>query len=443
MDFQIGRMIFNVLLLAILLAGGVQGDGNSTKNSKDEEALLKAEAAIRETLLKDYDKRAMPTMNTKVTIIEISIQDIKMREVDQVMEVSTRLSMLWDDPRLVWELNKHMDVGFLGMDPETIWTPDLAVYNGASQTHVPRSSMPMIVYPDDGTILYTSPYKFQFSCVMDLTYWPHDSHHCILRLGSWVHQGHMLDLFLKDNKVETDIPVALTSNGHNISAAEWTIESTSVRREESHYPCCHEPLVTILMDFVVKRNAPIYAWTVKLPVGCLSVLTVLLFLLPPTAGEKMILGGLCLISNLVYIAYASFVISHAPSHSPLIIKLIGQQVILVTMSLIVSSFIVKIARDPRSHGVPFFVKKALVILSYPLCLGNYRNLLTYSSHTYEYTSKSEELDLEDGPAKEDERRRLSMDGCEWLLLAAVLDRIALFLYTAICLISLIRYNSVL
>ncbi|XP_068230804.1 acetylcholine receptor subunit alpha-like 2 [Palaemon carinicauda] len=436
-------MYYKVLILAFLFAAGVQGDKNVTKESKDEEALLKAEQTIRESLLKDYDKKVMPTMNTKVTIIEISIQDIKMRESDQSMEVSTRLSMLWDDPRLIWELNKHMDVGFLGMDPETIWTPDLAVYNGASQTHVPRSSMPMIVYPDDGTILYTSPYKFKFSCVMDLTYWPHDTHHCTLRLGSWVHQGHMLDLFLKDNKVEIDIPVAMTSSGSNISAAEWTIESTSVRREESHYPCCHESLVTILMDFVVKRNAPFYAWTVKLPVGCLSVLTVLLFQLPPTAGEKMILGGLCLISNLVYIGYASFIIGHAPSHSPLIIKMIGQQVVLVTLSLIVSTLIVRIAREPRSKGVPFFIKKIIVFLSYPLCLGNYRNLLTYSSHTFEFTSKSEELDIEDGSNNVNDLRRLSMGGCEWLLLSAVLDRFALFLYIAICIISLIRYNSVL
>lgn len=444
-------------MLALLIGGieageeGVDDDyfslgdadgSNLTKAETINAEVLKDERALRHNLLKDYDKSFMPSINTTVTVIEISIQSLKMHESEHVMEVLARLTMVWTDPRLKWDLATNENVGFLGMDPKSIWTPDLTVYNAAASTHVSRSTLPMIVYPKDGTILYTSPYNFEFTCAMDLTYWPHDIQNCSLKLGSWVHQGHLLDLFLKDNKVEIEIPTEMKSSGLNFSAVEWIILETTVSREETVYPCCAEHLTSLLITFVVERNAPVYSWTIKLPIVCLSVLTLILFLLPPAAGEKLIFGGLCLTMNLIYIAYTSSVISHAPSHTPLIIRLVSQQVVLVTLSLVVSAMVVRIARDPRCLGLPSLIKRILVGFSYPLCLRSYRNLITYTNHTFEFDPKPDEMNLETGDGSE-RQNRLSLDGCEWLLLVAVLDRLLFFLYAVICIISFIRFSYVL
>lgn len=55
-----------------------------------------------------------------------------------------------------------------------------------------------------------------------------------------------------------------------------------------------------------------------LPLAGLSVLTLMLFLLPPGSEVKVTFGALCLVLDVVFLAYTSNLASHAPSHTPII-----------------------------------------------------------------------------------------------------------------------------
>lgn len=70
-----------------------------------------------------------------------------------------------------------------------------------SNKHTTHSHMPTIVYPD-GSVLNVPSVNLRFTCVMDLTYWPHDTHNCSLEIGSWVHNGHQLDMQLEASGLE-------------------------------------------------------------------------------------------------------------------------------------------------------------------------------------------------------------------------------------------------
>lgn len=70
-----------------------------------------------------------------------------------------------------------------------------------SSKHTTHSHMPTIVYPD-GSVLNVPSVNLRFTCVMDLTYWPHDTHNCSLEIGSWVHNGHQLDMQLEASGLE-------------------------------------------------------------------------------------------------------------------------------------------------------------------------------------------------------------------------------------------------
>ena len=53
-------------------------------------------------------------------------------------------------------------------------------------------------------------------------------------------------------------------------------------------------------------------------VAALSLLMLVLFLLPPTAGEKITFGGLCIVLNLLYVAFVYCLIRPPATSTPLI-----------------------------------------------------------------------------------------------------------------------------
>ncbi|KAG7163896.1 Neuronal acetylcholine receptor subunit alpha-6-like 2, partial [Homarus americanus] len=262
-----------------------------------------SEKQLRKSVLQDYDKLSFPpsgNTSIKIFIHGISIHNLQMHEDTHSLEVQSLLSYGWTDLRLRWDLSEHMDLDRLGMEPDQIWKPDLAVYNTVNEDfRLHKSQLPLLVYPD-GSVMFEPPVHLHFTCVMDLTYWPHDTHNCSVMIGSWVHNGFMMDM-----EVTSDTP-------------KWEVVEAKMARMTHHYSCCNEPYVAMKVSLLLRRSAPAYAWSVKTPALCMCILTVVLFLLPPGAGEKLVFGGLCLILDLLFIAYTSNIVSHAPTHTPLI-----------------------------------------------------------------------------------------------------------------------------
>nr|AGK89909.1 nicotinic acetylcholine receptor subunit alpha 10 [Pandalus japonicus] len=408
----------------------------------DSSAKGRAEETLRKNLLESYDKSARPSGKTVINISSISILNFELHETDHSVDLHTFFAYTWMDTRLKWNTEVNMNLGQIGMDPDTVWKPDLTVYNAAAgQKTLIQSQLPLLLFAD-GKVLFIPAYHFHFSCVMDLTYWPHDTHNCSLKLGSWIHDGHLFDMSVDGFSITMEIPSTTMADGRNLTRTEWNIVETKAVREEKFYPCCEGPYVDVLITLLVTRNAPAYAWTVKMPAACLSILTLVMFLLPPGAGEKIIFGGLCLVLDLLYIDYTSYAINHAPSHTPLIVQLVCQQIVLVMVSVIVCAIVVRMARDPHSSGLPPMIKGPVTGLSNMLCLGNYANLASGSYSTFARTIKSDEVELGD-ECNGDIRKREQNDSNEWLILAAVIDRLFFILYSAICIISLIRFSSVL
>ncbi|XP_042894016.1 neuronal acetylcholine receptor subunit alpha-7-like [Penaeus japonicus] len=400
------------------------------------------ETELREALRTNYDKSALPDTKTVVTISSFRILDFYLAEGDHIASVLCWFGHSWMDPRLQWKKEDYKFVDRLSFDPDTIWRPDLSLYNGASEQHFPQSNLPVLVYAE-GKVLYVPSYTLDFYCITDMTYWPHDSHTCSLKIGSWVHHGHLLDIQTNGTVPKLMLGERAMDSGQIITKTAWELSDMTMTRDEDFYACCPEPYVSITISVLATRNAPTFAWIVKVPVICMSLLTVVVFLLPPAAGEKIVFGGLCLVMNIIFVDYAVNAIGHSPSHTPLIIQMVCQQMVLVMLSVIVSGLVIRMARGPHSSGLPNLFKRPALFLSSCLCLGSYSELASKSSHTFgSARRKPDELELgEEGSP--DLRRRETGDAYEWLLLAAVVDRLALLLYVAICVISLIRFSSVL
>ncbi|KAG7163895.1 Neuronal acetylcholine receptor subunit alpha-5-like, partial [Homarus americanus] len=173
----------------------------------------------------------------------------------------------------------------------------------------------------------------------------------------------------------------------------------------------------------------------------LSILTVVLFLLPPKAGEKLVFGGLCLILDLLFIAYTSNIVSYAPSRAPLIIQLVSQQLILTVVSVILAALVVRLARGPHPSPLPSFLKTLIMKLSTVLCLSGYAKLVTESEQ--DMSSKRNEVEMAEGGGERRSDDAHNVNKNQWLLLAAMLDRLLLFIFLLACIVLLSRFSSIL
>jgi hypothetical protein len=58
----------------------------------------------------------------------------------------------------------------------------------------PRSSNAIVLSPDDGSVMWVPPTRLTAHCHLTYADWPYDSHECMLKFGSWTHDGYHLDL---------------------------------------------------------------------------------------------------------------------------------------------------------------------------------------------------------------------------------------------------------
>ncbi|XP_066943054.1 acetylcholine receptor subunit alpha-type acr-16-like isoform X1 [Macrobrachium rosenbergii] len=409
------------------------------------------EQLLRHDLLAQYDKLSLPGASTAVEF-RLTIKHFEMIEESHSLLVDAWMVNEWKDPRLSWNARSYGGIRKIMIPHNLVWKPDIDVYNSATPEKDMTYGDTLVIVYNVGKVLFVPPIKLQFTCVMDLTNWPHDKHNCTIILGSWVHDGYTIDLQVKDEKPEIDMPVRTTESGQNLTRGYWNLLDSKITRDYRFYNCCVEPYITIHMSMYVERNAPAYAWIVKGPALGMSLLTLVLFMLPPAAGEKMTFGVLCLLLHVVFIAYSSYIINITPSHLPLIIEMICKQAMLVIASLVFGALSLRLARDPHTSGLSSFVKAPLVFLSSFLCLQNYKNLVGFTvwevsrvhHQTYSRSLKSDEFELRENGNGHVYSGEISVSpGLDWLLLAAVIDRICLIVFIVISIINFVFYKSVL
>ena len=115
---------------------------------------------------------------------------------------------------------------------------------------------------------------------------------CTLKFGSWTYDGTKVDLDFFDNLVEVDITDYMPSN-------EWRLLAHPAKKNIKFYPCCSEPYIDLTFTVVIKRIGIYYTYTLILPCVLLSVLTLVVFWIPPESSAKMIIGTY----DLKYLSY--------------------------------------------------------------------------------------------------------------------------------------------
>ncbi|XP_062903712.1 neuronal acetylcholine receptor subunit beta-3-like isoform X1 [Mobula hypostoma] len=335
---------------------------------------MKLLAEVEDTLLKNlfqgYQKWVRPVRNRNDTIkvkfgLEIS-QLVDVDEKNQLMATNVWLKQEWYDYKLSWNPDDYGGINTIRVPSESIWLPDIVLYENADG-HFESSIMTKAIVKYNGTVRWTPPASYKSSCTIDVTFFPFDKQNCSMKFGSWTYDGGLVELILVDEDVDQK---DFFDNG------EWEIlNATGIKgtRRDGYYSY---PFITY--SFILRRLPLFYTLFLIVPCLGLSLLTVLVFYSPSDEGEKLSLSTSVLVSLTVFLLLIEEIIPSSSRVIPLIGEYLLFTMIFVTLSIIVTVFVINVHHRSSTtyHPMAPWVKK--------LFLQTLPRLLCMRGHTDRY-----------------------------------------------------------
>ena len=134
-----------------------------------------------------------------------------------------------------------------------------------------------VVINSNGLVFFSQPTIVQSACAMNIAYFPFDDQVCELTIGSWSMDSTLLG-------------VQLWKGGKDLGFRQnkmWALLDISVKAIDKVYPVNENPFSTFLCIIKIRRKSLFYVVNFIVPPVTISLLSLLLFLIPPEVGKRM------------------------------------------------------------------------------------------------------------------------------------------------------------
>ncbi|XP_029109378.1 neuronal acetylcholine receptor subunit alpha-5 [Scleropages formosus] len=253
------------------------------------------------------------------------------------MTTNVWMKQEWVDVKLRWDPNEYQGINTIRVPSDTIWTPDIVLYDNADGCF--EGTFTKAVVKHDGTVSWTRPANYKSTCTIDVTFFPFDQQNCSMKFGSWTYDDSQVDILLEDVHVDKR---DYFDNG------EWEIVKATGRRGLRIDASFSYPFITY--SFIIRRLPLFYTLFLIIPCIGLSFLTVLVFYLPSSCREKISLCTSVLVSLTVFLLVIEEIIPSSSKVIPLIGEYLVFTMIFVTLSIIITVFVINIHhRSSSTH----------------------------------------------------------------------------------------------
>ncbi|XP_019296203.2 neuronal acetylcholine receptor subunit beta-3 isoform X1 [Panthera pardus] len=398
------------ILLLIVLGVIPSGFTRDLTAAAGFSSIAENEDALLRRLFQDYQKWVRPVLNSNDTIkvyfgLKIS-QLVDVDEKNQLMTTNVWLKQEWTDHKLRWNPDEYGGIRSIKVPSESLWLPDIVLFENADG-RFEGSLMTKVIVRSNGTVIWTPPASYKSSCTMDVTFFPFDRQNCSMKFGSWTYDGTMVDLVLINENVDRK---DFFDNG------EWEILNAKGMKGNRRDGTYSYPFITY--SFVLRRLPLFYTLFLIIPCLGLSFLTVLVFYLPSDEGEKLSLSTSVLVSLTVFLLVIEEIIPSSSKVIPLIGEYLLFIMIFVTLSIIVTVFVINVHHRSSStyHPMAPWVKR--------LFLQKLPKLLCMKDHMdrYSFPDKDESQPVVKGKVLEKRKQRQISDGEK--VLVAFLEKAA-------------------
>jgi len=152
--------------------------------------------------------------------------------------------------------------------------------------------------------------KFVTSCQLDITFYPFDDQMCNIDLVDWAYHGLQVKLINGSDRIGLD---AYTHSG------EWDILRTEATSGNQFYESDPGvPFPRVRFTLYLRRKPMFYLINIITPCMMMSLLSVLVFYLPPDSGEKVSLGITVLLSFSVFLLLVAENVPKTSEYIPLL-----------------------------------------------------------------------------------------------------------------------------
>ncbi|KAI0222209.1 hypothetical protein LSAT2_026536 [Lamellibrachia satsuma] len=216
-----------------------------------------------------------------------------------------------------------------------------------------------------GVVIWSSPALFKSSCRLEVQNYPFDVQQCMLKFGSWSHQGSELELVTEQYQASR----LLYDNNPNV---EWNLLGVPCKKYPKRFPCCKDTFDYIVYFVTMQRRPLYYLYHLAFPIAQLMAMGAFVFLMPPESGAKVSLSINIVLAMVVFI---HVLMDSIPPTSE-IISLFAKYICGVTMLLSLTTYVSVIVMHVHFKGThgrrpPVWLKKLLFYhVAVPLGMAN-------------------------------------------------------------------------
>ncbi|KAK6170142.1 hypothetical protein SNE40_018608 [Patella caerulea] len=274
---------------------------------------------------------------TSFSLLDVS--DLK--EHSEELATYGWLSLQWYDELLSWNPDEFNNIKDILIPQTHIWIPDIIVDNSVSSDYRLGSDKMFVRVHYNGMVVWSPSSFFLTYCAIAIQFYPFDTQTCPIIFSTEISQSNEIQL-IADSE-------AFRMNEYNENG-QWDITKTSYKELEVDH------LSQIKFEIRLERRMAYHVMVIVVPTILLSVLTVMVFCLPPESGEKMTLSISVMLSFVVLLTIFSDNMSNASLDISLLAVYVLILVVLSALSTIFSVFIVNWHYKPPDSPVPKYLR---------------------------------------------------------------------------------------
>jgi len=291
-----------------------------------------------------YNKYVRPSKNLdKITNITATFDLEYIETLDEKQGILTTTGMLnlnWKDELLQWNPSDYGYLNFFFIPTSQIWAPDIALWNGFSESKSGSVNSFQTRVFSEGTVDWMSFSAFKSKCQVDVIYFPFDSQNCNI---TFVARNTPYEVgFVKSQK-----GFMVDDSENN---GEWEIKSSDVSTRIDDMD------VLITFSLQIKRKPILIVFNMLLPILVLAILNLFTFAFPSQSGEKM---GFSITVFLAFAVFLTIINGSLPesSHSVSYVGIyLVMQLVQSALIVVVSAFQIRIMFRSDNKPIPCFLK---------------------------------------------------------------------------------------